>query len=260
MTRQRGAALMILLMIAGVVGAMFAIQLVGRTASERAQVAATTLALSQAREALIGFALVNGRLPCPASATSLGQESFAGGGSAANGLCSNFYDGFLPAAALGITPVDAQGYAVDAWGIVPNRIRYAVYTGTIGTPVGVLNPFTRTDGIKTAGLASFSTAQLLRVCASATGITATTCGTATVLTNTAPAVIYSVGKNAPSGGTSADEAANPNPNSANNDQVFVSHETTPVGATSGEFDDIVTWLTFDTLSTRMTQAGKFTLP
>ena len=213
----------------------------------------TQAILEEAKNALIGFAVANKRLPCPASATSLGQESFAVGGDKNNGLCSNFYNGFLPAAALGLSPTDEQGYATDAWGIAPNRIRYAVYTGTINT---VLNPFTRIDGMKNAGLTSLSATPLLQVCASATGITATTCGTATALTSTAPAVIYSVGKNAPLGGTGTDETANPNPNSANNDPVFVSHTPMPLGAANGEFDDIVIWLSPNILFNRMVQAGR----
>ena len=110
--------------------------------------------------------------------------------------------------------------------------------------------------MKNAGLTSLSATPLLQVCASATGITATTCGTATALTSTAPAVIYSVGKNAPLGGTGTDETANPNPNSANNDPVFVSHTPMPLGAANGEFDDIVIWLSPNILYNRMVQAGQ----
>ncbi len=100
MTRQRGAALMIMLMIAGVLGAMFAIQLAGRAASERAHVAATTLALTQAREALMGFALANGRLPRPALSGTNGSERAACGSEA---ICT----GLLPWATLGVSKRDA---------------------------------------------------------------------------------------------------------------------------------------------------------
>src|ERR1700693_521516 len=94
--------------------------------------------LDQARELLLSFAIVNGRLPCPGRYTtashSQGFESFcvaATGGCAGgetttvqtHGNCSNFYDGFVPAATIGITSVDSSGFAVDAWG---NRIRYAI--------------------------------------------------------------------------------------------------------------------------------------
>lgn len=217
--------------------------------------------LEEAKTVLIGFAVAKRRLPCPASATSLGQESFctnaapAACGAAlvspaampAHGRCSNPYNGFLPAAALGLSPTDEQGYATDAWGIAPNRIRYAVTEANASA-------FTQVDGMKTVTMAVLT--PNLYVCTSATGITATTCGTATALTSTAPAVIYSLGKNAPLGGTGTDETANSNPNSANNDPVFVSHTPMPLGAANGEFDDIVIWLSPNILYNRMVQAGQ----
>ena len=83
--------------------------------------------LDQAREALVGYAVANGRLPCPASTTSNGQEA-TGAGWPGSGTCAaavtgaNTWIGFLPAATLGFTPVDTQGYAVDAWGLTQNLI------------------------------------------------------------------------------------------------------------------------------------------
>ena len=48
--------------------------------------------LDAAVNALIAFAIVNGRLPCPAVAGATGDESPAGGGA-----CTTWYGGFLPA-------------------------------------------------------------------------------------------------------------------------------------------------------------------
>ncbi|MFZ8518403.1 hypothetical protein ACO1MH_15115, partial [Staphylococcus aureus] len=75
------------------------------------------------------------------------------------------------------------------------------------------------------------------------GISATNCGggLGNTLANNVPIIIYSLGKNAANGGATLDEAANPNPGSANNDAVFVAHDPTPANAPNGEFDDIVTW-------------------
>ncbi|HEX5463789.1 MAG TPA: type II secretion system protein, partial [Burkholderiales bacterium] len=61
--------------------------------------------LDNIKNAIIGFAVANGRLPCPASATSNGVEDGVGG------VCNASFNGFVPAATLGITPTDAQGYA-----------------------------------------------------------------------------------------------------------------------------------------------------
>jgi type II secretory pathway pseudopilin PulG len=189
--------------------------------------------LDEVRDALFGFVLTNGRLPCPASTISNGLESPPGGG-----VCS-IADGFVPAATLGITPTDSQGYAVDGWS---NRIRYAVTTANSNA----FN-FTTSNGMQTVGMGLLT--PNLSVCASATGITATTCGTAISLTNNAVAVIYSIGKNTVPAGI--DEAAN-----MNGDQVFVSHTPSPAGATNGAFDDIVTWLSPNVLFNRMVTAGK----
>lgn len=232
--------------------------------------------LDEARDALLGYAVANGRLPCPASAASNGTESFCTNAGnpcgavtlvfQAHGHCSNSYNGFLPGATLGL-PGTTGGYLMDAWGgSATSRIRYAVYS-TLGTSSGainaVINPFTGSGAglnMQTATMASIanqaSTTSLLSVCSTATGVlnpgTANArCPVASTLTNQAAAVIYSLGKNAPTGGTGADEAAN-----LNNDAAFVSHTRVEAGGTGGEFDDLVTWLPITTLFNRMVTAQR----
>lgn len=201
--------------------------------------------LKEAVDALIGHAAANGRLPCPATAASNGQESFAAGGSAVNGNCSNFQDGFLPATSLGLAPTNTNGLLIDAWN---QPIRYAVYAGTIN---GVTNPFTRTDGAKWATMPEIGKVDALSVCASATGIAAGNCGAAAKLSDRAPAVLWSTGKNTATGGGGVDEAAN-----LDGDAVFVSHDPAPAGVANGEFDDIVVWLSPNILFNRMIAAGR----
>jgi len=214
------------------------------TQQEMRQVQETTDMLNEAREALLGFAATNGRLPCPASAASNGVESPVGGG-----VCTNAFNGFLPAVTLGLSGVDATGYLTDAWQVSQNRIRYAITTANASA-------FTTTNQMQAVTMGGL--VPDLRVCASSTGITATLCFSpeiTNVLTNNAVAVLYSVGKNAPAGGTGIDETANPNPNSANNDRVFVSHTPVGTGVANGEFDDIVIWLSPYILFNRMVAAG-----
>ena len=205
--------------------------------------------LEDAREALIGYAAANGRLPCPASAASNGIESPLGGSTAVV-PCTNPYNGFLPAVTLGMPGVDANGYLVDAWQGPLNRIRYAVTTAI--TPGVNSNAATSPNGIRTATLATYGAAPNLRVCVSATNITATTCGTAAALTTSAVAVVFSLGANASTGvAVGFDEAANQNVV----DQVFVYHTPVAVGGTNGEFDDLFTWIPAAVLYNRMLQAG-----
>ena len=103
--------------------------------------------LSDASDALIGYSAINGRLPCPASSTSNGVESFCTNTGAtcgaiilpsisplvtppAHGHCSNPYDGFLPGVTLGLPGVDTNGYVTDGWGIFfqPGSIRGVLNT------------------------------------------------------------------------------------------------------------------------------------
>ncbi len=206
--------------------------------------------LKSSRKLVKLFAMTENRLPCPASSTSNGLESFCTTTSGActptmsfqaHGRCSNPYDGFLPAASLGLSPVDSQGYARDAWDTSPNnRLRYAVTDATLGS---INHAYTAKGGLMTAGALGITPTSDLRVCSTVTaGMSASSCGTATVLTSNATAIIYSLGKNAGSGGTGTDESANPNPFSANNDTVFISHESAPASAANGEFDDTLIWI------------------
>jgi len=212
----------------------------------------TRKTLEEIKEAMLGFAIATGRLPCPASASSNGQERFADSptvGNETNGICSNFYNGFVPAATLGISPVDEQGYMLDGWN---NRIRYAVVDYQ---PSGVINTtFTSADGMRNTTMEKIadSSTSLLNVCASSAGINGSDCGsTANKLTDKVPVVTYSTGKNGSYGGAGSDEAANLDGN-----RVFVSHTSTPSTATNGEFDDLMIWLSPNILFNRMVAAGK----
>lgn len=229
----------------------------------------TNASLEEIKDSLIGYSIINGRLPCPATAASNGLESFCPSASGTcvgtettvvqtHGNCSSrvnsVISGFLPAATLGISPQDTQGFAVDGWGgNTINRIRYAVSPKTAGTQTF---PFTASNGMKNAGVSNLASQTLLYVCGTKTAGTAplATCTTAGAvqLANNAVFVIYSVGKNAATGGTGTDEAVNPNPNSPNtnnNDVVFISQDQTST------FDDVLLWVSSPMLISRMVSAG-----
>ena len=207
--------------------------------------------LERARDALLGYAAANGYLPCPADNAKGGVEAVEADHS--TGACPSYF-GFLPAAALGLQPTDAQGYAVDAWGGAASRIRYAVAPYAVAK---VANPFTRVNGMRSATIASLGdpALSLFHVCSSGTGVAeGTGCGPGATLVSTAPAVLWSVGPNGASGGASRDEAQNPNPNGGSADRVFVSR--TRGAAPDGEFDDQVIWIAMPVLIARMVAAGQ----
>lgn len=207
---------------------------------DQRRISETSKQLEEIKEALIGYAIIHGRLPCPASAGSLGAENFDAGGDASNGKCSNFYDGFVPAATLGLSGTDSSGFAIDSWG---NRLRYAI-TKSDG------KAFPSANGMKTTGISNLSPDLLVCSNSAASGFSSSSCGTDNALTSApgVPALVFSTGKNGAYGGTVTDETANLDDN-----KTFVSHTPTP---SPNEFDDIVIWLSPNVLINRMVTAGQ----
>jgi prepilin-type N-terminal cleavage/methylation domain-containing protein len=218
--------------------------------------------LEDARELLLNFAVVNGRLPCPAAAppyTPFNNGTGTGIESPTGGACTYAYTGFLPGKAIGFQPVDSSGYALDAWG---NPIRYAVSATTSDTAYRYTTQHTTASPWKLS-----STPTDLVICAN-WGASTTACGTAASVTNanTVVAVVWSQGKNFPvrtaggiaAAGSSNDELANNKhslPSVQNNHAVFVWHQSTASTAATGEFDDQMVWIPIGMLYQRMLAAG-----
>jgi prepilin-type N-terminal cleavage/methylation domain-containing protein len=158
--------------------------------------------MSEVRDALLGYAVANGRLPCP-DTNGDGLEN-----TPCKALNTQQF-GTLPYQDLGVANKDAYG----------NVLAY-----------GVTKAFA-----DTAPLFTLTTLGVMDVC------TSQAC--TTLLANNVVAVIASSGVKA----TSVDEAENLN-NTNNN---FVSHDLVQNG-----FDDLVVWLSPNTLFNRMVAAGK----
>jgi prepilin-type N-terminal cleavage/methylation domain-containing protein len=220
-----------------------------------------------AKELLLAFAIVNGRLPCPATSTSNGDEAPTGGGACTGYLPDSANTtGFLPATAIGFKPVDGSGYAIDPWG---NRLRYAVASNATqpSGSTGCTAP-TNPDAFTTASRLKSSTNNIscaprdLVIC-SATQNTAAgatpSCGTwgatgdARPVTNplTVVAVVISRGKNTAPASGGADEAEN-----VDNDGVFVHHEPRPSEGQGGEYDDQLVWIAVGELYAKLIAAGQ----
>lgn len=191
--------------------------------------------LATAQKALISFAQTQGRLPCPAIEASTGLESPAGGG-----MCA-VSNGFLPAATLGVQPVNINGFAVDGWN---NPIRYAVTQ--VNTPLTPPNTpdFTTTNKMRDVGVSGLLPD--LQICANSANCSATQ-----YLSNNAIAVIFSTGSNF-NRSIGPDEAANLN--AAN---IFYSRTPTALSADTTEFDDLVVWISPYILYHHMLEAGQF---
>ena len=92
--------------------------------------------------AIVGFAQVNGRLPCPAIPSSAGTESGGGGAE-----CTIF-GGFVPATTIGVQgPVNGDTLLLDPWG---NPYRY--YVSDSDTDGDSITDFARANEMQDIGL------------------------------------------------------------------------------------------------------------
>ncbi len=220
MKGENGFTLVEMAVVLVIVGLMLGGLLMPLSAQmDQSNLSKTRKDLDEIKEALIGYAMVNGRLPCPDT-----------DGNGTDDGCSNTNStvssgGNLPWVELGVQ-------SADPWGR-PYQYR-------------VNNAFSTAFTLATTG----SGTGILRVCSDYS------CGT--LQANNIPAIIYSVGKNGgvqpPIGNDELENTALST--HAKFDRTFVSHEFAPSTAPNGEFDDIVIWISPNILFNRMVAAGK----
>jgi hypothetical protein len=169
-----------------------------------------------------------------------------------NGRCAAFgatttalAAGFLPAMSLGITPTDANGYALDAFAIPTSRLRYAVARTKVLTPT-VLFPLTRVDGVKSATMDKFAALRLIKICPPDTPA----CTDPGALTLQAPFVVFSLGNNSATPFASLSTAEQANLDDDTNHRFVSGTPLIPV------FDDLLSWSSINILFVRLLQAGK----
>ena len=230
--RQRGAALLMLILLVGLGAATLITTSLNRQGADTQRTQQSLQALSQAREALIGYAVQHGRLPRPASVLSQGREIAACDSEAS---CT----GLLPWATLGVGGADGW----NKW------LRYSVSPVMVQSPINILTVVgTKTViGVSPQGeryyLAGFPTCNLRQQCAAA--------------------VLISSGKH--NLGVSVDGVRQQNGAVGNIDEItndssnngFVSRAASPplIAGAGGEFDDLVTWITMPAVLKPMSTAG-----
>lgn len=222
-----------MVMLVGLGAASLLIQAFGGRQLERAREQRTLATLAQARDALLGFAAVNGRLPRPAASAVDGRESPSA--CASEAACS----GFLPWVTLGVA-------GADSWG---KLLRYSV------TPAFTRAPLNWSTLVASKSVQGRDRRGALYYLAGAPR-----CAVGGIC---APFVLVSNGRNnfgtsvaglrqASASLTNTDEAANDGAGTRFISRA-ASDDTTQAG---GEFDDLVLWLPQITLYKRVSAAGK----
>jgi len=238
--------------------------------------------------AIVGFAQVNGRLPCPAIPNSIGVED---GGGAAD--CNNF-GGFVPVNTLGFAGrLNADSLLLDPWG---NPYRY--YVSDSDADGGGASDFVNNGEMQAVGMVDIVDVpngdltsdtyidldgQYLICDAAGTSNDDLCTGAALVFGRPdgaggpyagAPFVLLSQGKNWNDGAVAGDELENEGANTTNDATLAMGlgpstdeyplknvagGETTFVRRITGfadDFDDVVKWVSPNLLFSKMVEAGQ----
>lgn len=225
------------LLIAGILGPL-------STRIEQKERQTTQEILNDIKESLMGFAITNGRLPCPDTDTPAdGVENRTG--TTPNQSCDGvpsgtFYStGSLPWVDIGVTEF-------DSW---REHFTYVVTLDFADEPAGASNESVANRpnpcGSATVGVSfELCSGGNLDIVDAATG--------GNPVVNDIPAVVFSTGKHGTSllsGDQSPDEQEN-----TNGDNRFVYKDFSQ--ASGAEFDDLMIWISPNTLKYRMVQAGR----
>lgn len=231
-TFMRGFTLVEMAVVLVIVALLIGGMLLPMTAQDDMRRTAETRAtLANVQEALLGFTVVNGRLPRPAVSAVDGAENPAN--CADDAACT----GFIPWATLGVE-------RSDAWG---KLIRYSVTPVYANSNITLTSIATRTVQTRNNGGAA------VYLAGQAACITPGAC---------VAAVVFSQGKLR--WGTTESGAALPDGSATNIDEDVNQagptnyFQRTPSTATAGggEFDDLVIWLPTNILINRMIVAGR----
>ncbi len=194
------------------------------TQVEQRKIADTRKALEEIREALIGFAIINGRLPCPDTTTNPADSGYGLGETSCGATVTA--EGYLPWKTLGVADL-------DAWGIK----RTLTSSPRIGDwRYRVDRNFTVTFSLTTA--CNTSDQLTVRDSAGATLHSTSACS-ASPPPERPIAIVYSAGPN-----------TTPDGENASYDGIYQADVPSPT------FDDILIWIARPALFNRMVAAGK----
>jgi len=225
--RQAGFTLVELAIVLVIVALLASGLMMGMTAQRTsAENTDAQRQLENIREALLGYAMANGRLPCPANPALTSADATVGTEDRPNASspCNRIY-GVVPWVALSLPET-------DPWGRRFTYFANASFTAPL--PAGALASFT----LSTTGNANIKDS-------AASGSN---------LASNLPAVVISHGSNGlgawQTNGVQLGGAAGNELENANSTLTFVAHTPT------NDFDDLVVWIVPSILNARMVAAGR----
>ncbi|MEM7563343.1 MAG: type II secretion system protein [Pseudomonadota bacterium] len=244
-------ALVIITVLLGYTVAMFPVQ------QELKQYRDVDQEMEQIIDDLIGYAQVNGRLPC-ADADNDGLEDWAGVGND----CTSWF-GNVPARTIGYDGnYSAGGVLIDPWG---SAYRYQVSAIDSGVPADTFGDFITPNGIRNAGIAQFdqftvgATPPDLQVCnvqpaahSAATPTDELVCDANTDVVTNVAAVVLSLGKDKDNVIANTSDIQSENLDNSVTDTVFIA--STRNDSAGNEYDDVVKWISTSKLFGRMIAA------
>jgi prepilin-type N-terminal cleavage/methylation domain-containing protein len=223
--------------------------------------------LEEVKLAIFGYAAAEGRLPCPATAISGGEEQPVGGGA-----CVTLY-GFVPGRTLGLSGVyNRDNLLIDSWG---NPFRYSV-TGSDA------NAFTTVPGgggsiqevaAAAVGIGLAVLSPDIVICDGDSTAAGSCVGGPNTIIDTAVFNVLSLGKDGSAfitnlvpdsdqGENASEVAVVANATGENlaytvgNNRVFVSKSYSDAASVAGQFDDLIIWGSQYALYSYMMEAGQ----
>ena len=294
-SRQRGFSLVEIALVLVIVGVALGAGLTALGPQLKNRMYSETLKTAQtANEAVLAFAMVNRRLPCPAvrfpavapAFDSRGQEAFCTNSDPANcgalvfppatsvgrvrGSCfvtANPNRGLVPAASLGLSGQNGNGLVIDAWA-APLRYFVPSTASILGSPnnptltplqncaggITTCYPFNYVDGIRNRYY-NPPTPPTTPISDVRVCNMIGAANCAGAQEISNPAfAILSTGANL---NTAPPAISADETANVNNDRVLVSRERTEATAPAGFFDDVVVWTTIDQLIQKMQGNGAF---
>ncbi len=220
---------------------------------------------------LIGFAQVNGRLPCPDTTAAVALDGLedsvdaiinATGAAGADGFWDSCaaYSGFIPTATLGITgDLDANRNLLDPWG-APYRYHVTnMNSDADGLPltaaaIDLVSP----NGVREEGISAVvNLPPDLVICDNRTAVAANdlVCEAgANVVFGTAVAVILSTGKDRLTVLSNIQAENIDDLNNGTNDKVYI--KVPRNDSTAAKFDDVIKWISPNQLFSKMIEADQ----